>query len=89
MAMNPYGMYPSIGDDVARWKAERENATARLDLAQTQACCRLLLSQYDPVFKLGIDRKKLKVLLDFVQHHDPARLQREVEELLANNQGQT
>lgn len=77
--MNEFGMYPSNNDAVKRWMAERENATARMELAWTQECCRLLILQHDPVASLGIDRKALKVLLDFVQHHDPARLRREIE----------
>jgi len=75
--MNEFGMYPSNTNEVSRWTAERENAQARLELARTRECCRLLISQYDPVFSLGIDRNKLQVLLDFVQHHDPSRLRRE------------
>jgi len=82
--MNEFGMYPSNNDTARRWIAELENATARLELARTRECCALLVSQYDPVFSLGIDRAKLKVLLDFVQHHDPARLRRECETLTAN-----
>lgn len=80
--MNEFGMYPTNNDEVRRWIAEKENATARMELAKTRECCRLLVSQYDPVFSLGIDREKLKVLLSFVQHHDTARLRRECEALL-------
>ena len=80
--MNEFGMYPSNNDTARRWMAERENADARLALARTRECCALLLSQYDPVYSLGFDRARLKVLLDFVQHHDPARLRRECEALL-------
>lgn len=75
-------MYPSNNDTVRRWMAERENAEARMELARMRECCRLLISQYDPVFSLGIDRERLKVLLDFVQHQDPARLRRECDTLL-------
>lgn len=82
--MNEFGMYPSNNDTAKRWMAERENAEARLQLARTKECCHLLVSQYDPVFSLGIDRKALKVLLDFVQHHDPARLRKECEALAAH-----
>ena len=82
--MNEFGMYPSNNDTARRWMAERENATARLELAKMRECCTILVSQYDPVFSLGIDRAKLKVLLDFVQHHDPSRLRRECEALTFN-----
>jgi hypothetical protein len=80
--MNEFGMYPSNNDTARRWVAERENAEARLELARTRECCALLLSQYDPVCSLGIDRARLEVLLDFVQHHDTARLRRDCEALL-------
>lgn len=83
--MNEFGMYPSNTDEVRRWTAERENATARLKLARTRECGRLLLSQHDPVYSLGIDRNALKVLLDFTQHHDTSRLRRECEALLSAN----
>lgn len=79
--MNEFGMYPSNNDTVRRWMAEYENASARLELARTRECCALLLSQHDPVYSLGVDRARLKVLLDFVRHHDPARLRRECEAL--------
>ena len=80
--MNEFGMYPSNNDTVRRWMAEYENASAQLELARTRECCVLLLSQHDPVYSLGVDRARLKVLLDFVRHHDPARLRRECEALL-------
>jgi hypothetical protein len=79
----PYGMFPSNNDETLRWIAEGENASARLELSRTRECARLLLSQYDPVHMLGLDRHKLKVLLDFLQHHDPNRLQRECEAVLS------
>jgi hypothetical protein len=77
--MNEFGMYPSNTDEVRRWKAEGENASARLELARTRECCRLLISQYDPVFSLGVNRDALKILLSFITHHDTARLRRECE----------
>ena len=83
--MNDFGMYPSNTDAARRWTAERENASARLELERMRECCRLLVSQYDPVFSLGIDRDALKVLLSFVQHHDTARLRRECETLLTRS----
>lgn len=82
--MNRFGMYPNNTEEVRRWEAERENANARLALARTKECCKLLVSQYDPVHSLGIDRDALKVLLSFVTHHDPDRLRREVEAYVAS-----
>ena len=80
--MNEFGMHPNNNDAVRRWEAECENAGAQLELARTRECCRLLVSQHDPVHSLGVDRDALKVLLDFVLHHDPQRLRRECEKLL-------
>jgi hypothetical protein len=77
--MNEFGMYPSNTDAVRRWMAERENASARLELARTRECCSLLISQHDPVFSMGIDRDALKILLGFIAHHDTHRLRRECE----------
>ena len=80
--MHEFGMYIGNSDKVSRWKAERENASARLEIAQMKEAARLLVSQYDPVHSLGIDRKKLEVLLSFVCHHrDTSRLRRESESL--------
>lgn len=79
--MNEFGMYPNNNNEVRRWLAEGENASARLELARMRECCKLLVSQHDPVHSLGIDRGALKVLLDFVQHHDTERLRRECEAL--------
>lgn len=75
--MNEFGMYPSNTDEVRRWESERENATARLELARIRECCKLLVSQHDPVHSLGIDRDALRILLEFVQHHDVKRLWRD------------
>lgn len=65
-------------DDVARWRAERENATARLELAQQREAMAFLISQHEPLHSLGIDRKAMATLLAFVRHHDRHRLNREI-----------
>lgn len=66
--------------EVRRWKAERENADARLELARTSEARAYLLSQYEPVASLGVDREVLRKLLAFTAHHDKARLQRDIGE---------
>ena len=71
----------SAQDQVARWRAERENATARLELAQANECMAFLISQHEPLHTLGIDRNTLATLFSFVRHHDKARLDRELREL--------
>lgn len=69
------------GNDVKRWSAERENADARLELARMREAMALLLTQHEPVASLNVNRDELRVLLNFVRHHDARRLAREVEEL--------
>ena len=68
---------------VRRWRAEHENASARLELASARRNCSLLLSQHDPVAKLGIDREKLRAVLAFVWHGDVARMERDFAKLEA------
>ena len=82
--MNEFGMYPSNTDEVRRWMAERENASARLELARSRECSRLLISQHDPVFSMGVDRDALKILLAFIAHQDTARLRRDCEAHIGN-----
>jgi len=68
--------------DVAlRWKAERENATARLELAKIKEHCAFLISQHDPVASLGIDREKLRIVLKYIMHGDLSRLNRDYDEI--------
>ena len=54
--------------DVLRWKAERENADARLELARTREARARLLSQHAPVASLDINREVLRVLLAYTAH---------------------
>lgn len=69
--------------EVSRWKAEGENASARLELARAKESRALLLSGREPVASLGVDRGALRILLSFTVHHDRARLQREVAAFVA------
>jgi hypothetical protein len=71
----------SAHDKVERWTAERENATARLELARRDENAAFILSQHEPVATLGMDREALRVLLDFLYHGDKARLNRAVSAL--------
>lgn len=50
-----------------RWIAERENATARLELAQIRERLALVLSQHEPVASLGLDRDALRKVIDYVR----------------------
>lgn len=67
---------------VRRWQAECENAAARLELARRQEAAAVLLSQHEPVARLGIDRERLRVLLSFLVHTNKERLDREINRLL-------
>lgn len=64
---------------VRRWGAERENASARLELAQMRRNIAHLLSQHEPVASLGLDRDMLRIALNFVSHGDVLRANREME----------
>ncbi len=66
---------------VARWRAESENASARLQIARMNEHCAHLISQHEPVASLGIDRERLRLVLNYVRHGDLKRLDREFEEL--------
>lgn len=54
-------------DNVTRWMAEGENATTRLEMAQLKERLWLILSQHEPVASLGLDRDKLRIVLDFIR----------------------
>lgn len=81
MSANDLGRLFSAHEQVKRWTAERENASARLELAQIRERSAHLLSQHEPVASLGLDREALRVALNFLAHGDLHRLGREHEEL--------
>lgn len=56
---------------VARWRAERENASARLEIAEIKRRMSFLLSQHEPVHGLNIDREVLRKLFLFVETGRP------------------
>ena len=68
---------------VRRWRAEHENASARLEIANARRNCSFIISQHEPVAKLGIDREKLRAVLAFVWHGDVARMERDFAKLEA------
>lgn len=81
MSANDLSTLFSAGTEVSRWRAEGENASARLEIARTKEARAYLLSQHEPVASLGIDREVLRVLLNFTAHHDRSRLTRELSAL--------
>lgn len=68
-------------DVTKRWRAESENASARMELAQHNERMAYLLSQQEPVESLGLDRERLRLALSYVKHGDLDRLQRGLLEL--------
>lgn len=50
-----------------RWSAERENANARLELAEIRERMALVLSQHEPVASLDLGRESLRVIIDYVR----------------------
>lgn len=71
-------------DQTARWRAERENASARLELAQRNERAALLISQHEPVASLGLDREHLRFVLGYLQHGDMNRLGRDLATLVGS-----
>lgn len=67
--------------DKARWRAEGENAAARVQLCIVDESSALLLSQHEPVHSLGINRDQLRILLRYVRGGDVARMNRELAEM--------
>ena len=72
-------------DEVLRWRAERENASARLELANMRRNMAMLISQHEPLCDLRIDRDQLRELFKFVCHNDKKRLEREVKKIKEND----
>ena len=63
-------------DNVLRWKAERENSSARLDLARAKRNCAFLISQHEPVNSLNVNRDVLREILSYIWHGDIKRLEK-------------
>jgi hypothetical protein len=68
---------------VRRWRAEHASSGAYLEMANVRRNCAFLISQHDPVEKLGIDREKLRAVLAYVWHGDLDRLERDFAKLEA------
>jgi len=67
-------------EKVRRWRAEFENASARLELATIRKNIKYLISQHEPVASTGLDRKQVERILGYVEHGDMKRFIREGEE---------
>ena len=71
----------SAHEKVARWRAERENATARLEIALIEEHCAHLLSLHEPIASLGLDRERLRLALSYLRHGDLNRINLELGDL--------
>ena len=76
--MNDLGTLLMKQETTRRWRAEHENAGARLDLAGWDERMAQLISQHNPVASMGLDRERLRLLLDYIRHGDMQRLDREL-----------
>jgi hypothetical protein len=54
-----------------------------LEIANARRNCAFLISQHDPVAKLGVDREKLRAVLAYVWHGDVGRMERDFAKLEA------
>ncbi|NNM52101.1 MAG: hypothetical protein HKM02_07735 [Pseudomonadales bacterium] len=68
-------------EKVRRWTAEHENTAARLELAIMHRNMNYLISQHEPVATLGLDRNMLEIALQFINHGDLGRLDRDLAKL--------
>ena len=78
--MNDLSVLFSAEETSRRWMAERENASARYQLAKIKEHCAYLLSQHEPVASLRLDREKLRIVFRYLNHGDLHRLNREAQE---------
>ena len=65
-------------DHELRWMAERENATARLEIARVRKHAATLISQHEPLVSIGVDREKLRAIFEYLFHGSVERLKREI-----------
>ena len=62
-----FGRYMSAQETTRKYRAERDAATARVDLAEMRERCAQLISQHEPLNTLGLDRDAVARPLRFVQ----------------------
>lgn len=63
---------------VDRWRAEYNYASSQLDLSTTRRNMKHLISQYEPLNSIDIDRDKLRVVFSYVEHGNITRLKTEI-----------
>ena len=78
--MNDLSILFSAQEKTKRWWAERENASARYELAKIDEHCAYLLSQHEPVASMNLDREKLRIVFSYLKHGNLKRLNKDFEE---------
>lgn len=68
-------------DKVTRWIAERNYASAQLDLATMRRNMRCLISQHEPLNSIDIDRDKLRIIFSYIEHGNATGLVNEIRNL--------
>lgn len=54
-------------EEVRRWRAESENASARLELAQIRKRMAFFISQHEPLHGLNLDREAVRKVFTFIE----------------------
>lgn len=64
---NDFSRYMNAKEITARHRAQRDAASAGLDLAIMRERCAEVLSQHEPINTLGLDRDAVRRLVFFIQ----------------------
>jgi len=54
-------------EETRRWRAESENASARLELAHMRERMAFLISQHEPLHGLNLDRETIRKVFTFIE----------------------
>lgn len=68
-------------DKVDRWSAEFNYASTKLNLARMNKNMAYLISQYEPINSLGIDRDIIQIIFSYITHGNIKRLERDIKEV--------
>ena len=66
-SVQDFSRYMSAKETTARYRAQREAASAGLDLAQMRERCAEVISQHEPLNTLGLNRDAVRRLVLFIQ----------------------
>jgi len=68
-------------EETRRWYAEYNYSSAMLDIARISEHMSYLISQHEPLNRIGVDREKLRCLFSYLKHGDLHRLDNDIEKL--------